>query len=315
MLGALQHDSRQSVAKIAADTALRHHSVVYIVSQLKERGVITPYVLTNPHALGLTDYCVFFNSVGKEKSARKKIVDFCLKSTQVAYFAELSGPYQFSVSLFCRTVFEVTEFFSALGKILPRSNFETSFALRLEFTQFPGRWLNQTSAHILDRRRVPEVTIDATDRKILVYHSQNATASLHDVAVHAAVSESTVRNRLARMEKDRVIRAFPYLVDATKIHVTTFRIILSASGPGQSVRNKFYAYMAAHPRATGFVHCAGAWDFELAFDLEDSSEMSQIMEDFTDRFSGLVRKLHTVHEIAVHRAHHFPRDAGKSVCH
>ena len=219
VLSAVQHDSRQTVTEVASKVRMRHHSVAYILKDLKERRVIRPYLLTNPHALGLTDYCVFFNYLGEGKRARQKIVEYCSKSQQVAYFAELSGPYQFSVSLFCHTIFEVTEFFAALSALLPRSSFETSFALRLEFTQFLGQW-GESHAHprVLERSRVKkEFSFDEIDRRILGYYSQHADLALQKFADFAGVSEATVRNRLLQLEKQKVIHSVPNFVNVNAI--------------------------------------------------------------------------------------------------
>lgn len=291
---------------------MRHHSVAYILHDLRERGVIRPYLLTNPHAVGLTDYCIFFNYVGEGKRARGKIVDYCLTSQQVAYFAELSGPYQYSVSLFCHSIFEVTAFFSRLATILPRSSFESSFALRLEFTQFLGKWADpKATPKVLQRTKVDlEHALDLTDQKIIAFYSQNAALPLKDIAAFAGVSESTVRNRLLSLENKKAIHSFPYFVDVNKVGITTHRVILAAKGLEQSFALKLYKYMLKHPAASAFVHCAGAWDFELNFDLEESSAMGEIIEDITDHFGSHIRKLHTITELATHRAHHFPLRAG-----
>lgn len=312
VLDAVQHDSRQTVQQIAAKARMRHHTAVYTLKQLRDRGLIRPYLLTNPHALGLTDYCIFFNYVGREKGARKKIIDYCVRSPQVAYFAELSGPFQYSVSLFCRTVFEVTSFFDSLSKHLSRSSFDMSFALRLEFTQFLGKWRDPAAKpRILARTRTTsECTIDEVDRKILAYYSQNAGASLEAVGRIAAVSESTVRNRLANLEKCGVIHSFAYIADMSRIGMSTCRIILAATGPIQPLRLRLFRFMSSHPKASTFVHCIGAWDFELNFDLEDQLDMGEIIESVTDNFGANIRRIHTSSEIRVHRAHHFPLHAG-----
>ncbi len=286
----------------------------YILRDLLDRGIIRPYLLTNPHAVGLTDYCVFFNYVGEKKRARQKIISFCSESQQVAYFAELSGPYQFSVSLFCRAIFEVTEFFAALSELLPDSSFETSFALRLEFTQIIGKWADPAATpKVLSRTRTKrEVELDEVDRKIVAHYSQNADLPLNRIAKISGVSESTVRNRIATLEKNGVIHAFAYFVNVQKVGVTTFRVILSAKGLEQSFRAKLQQFMLSHPRSSGFVHCAGAWDFELNFDVEDQTEMGQIVEEISDNFGSNIRKMHTISELATHRAHHFPLHAGLS---
>jgi DNA-binding Lrp family transcriptional regulator len=311
ILSAMHHDSRKSVSQIASELSMRHHTVAYCVTQLKDRGVIRPYILTNPHAIGLTDYCIFFNYIGQEKSARKKIIDHCTNSQKVAYFAELSGPYQFSLSLFCRTVFEVTEFFSVLSALLPGSSFDTSFALRLQYTQFLGRWYHpDAEPKLIDRTAIDkEVQIDDIDKKILGFYSQNASMALEKVAEFAGVSESSVRNRLVKLEKNKVICAYAYFVDVNKIAMSTFRIILSANGLDRSFVRKIYDYMSQHPQASAFVHCAGAWDFELNFDLSDRTEIGAIVENFSDTFGSNIRTMHTISEINVYCAHHFPMPA------
>lgn len=243
VLSAIQHDATKSVRKIASELSMRHHTVSYIIDQLKERSVIRPYVLVNPHAVGLTDYCIFFNYSGKEKGARKKILEHCLTSQKVAYFAELSGPYQYSVSLFCNTIFEVRDFFESLSDKLSDSIFDMSFALRLQFAQFTGRWHSSlVEPQVIDREEVKNIVqIDETDQKILGFCSQNASLPLEKVGEFAGVSEASVRKRLSILEKKEVITAYAYFVDLTKVNMTTFRVIITGGGMKTCFRDELYS--------------------------------------------------------------------------
>ena len=312
VLSIAQRDFRLSIAEVAKRAGVHTHVAVHSLKKLKEREVLRPYLLTNPHVVGLTDYCIFFNYVGEEKKARQKIINFCLASPKISYFAELTGPYQYSISLFCRNVFEVTDFFEKMRKLLPRSSFETSFALRLEFTQFLGKFFGHGSRRsMLSRTKAEEeFEIDGIDRKILGYYSQHVDAPLRKIAAKVGISESGVRYRLKALEEKGIIMAFPYLIDASKIGMTSFRILISGKGLIDSFQKRIFQFAQSHPSCVIFVRCAGSWDFELNFDVASSSEIGGIVEEVNDSFAEHIRHMHTLLEIAVLRGHHFPLEAG-----
>jgi len=311
-LSVLQHDSRLPVSAVASSLSLRHHTIRASLQKLRSKNLITPYVLCNPHALGLTDYCIFFNCVGDERGTRRLIIDHCKKSHKVAYFAELTGAYQYSVSLFCKNIFEVTEFFDALNSKIPKCSFELNFAIRLQFCQFLGRWWNPNAKPILlDRKQVEsESTIDETDRLLLAFISQNADRPMREVSKVVGLAETSIRYRLTSLERRKIILAYPYLVDQHSLGRTSFRILIATKGNVQSLHKSIFNFIHQHPSGATFVRCAGSWDFELNFEVEAVSEVGPIIGDVTDTFSNSIRALTTLHEIAIHRAHHFPLLAG-----
>lgn len=312
VLSAAQGDFRLSTKELSKITNTRHYTIGYSLRRLKEQGIIKPYILTNIHVLGLTDYCIFFNYIGEERNARQKIIKFCMKSNKVAYFAELMGTYQFSVSLFCKTVFEVTKFFEDMRRELPKSSFDISFALRLDFTQFIGKHFSQSGKFKkLSRTKSDNYfEIDLIDRKILAFYSQNAHLPLKEVAKHANISETTVRYRLKELEKKGIIIAYPYFFDSIKAGMITFRTLIATNGLIDSLHKKIFSFAEKHPKCTTFVRCVGAWDFELNFDVENPSLIGPIVEEVHDSFPSDIRHLHTLTEISMHRGHHFPEAAG-----
>lgn len=312
VLIAAQPDFRMSVNEIAKKARLRDYTVSHSLKRLRENKIISPYLLTNLHAIGLTDYCVFFNCIGEEKKSRQKIIDHCQRSSRVAYFAELTGTFQFSLSLFCRTVFEVMDFFEELNRLLPRSSFDKNFAIRLNFTQFLGKLFAENISPVsLTRTKVSiEYELDEIDREILAYYSQNAQLPLREIAKKIGISESAVRYRLRDLEEKKVILAFPYLFDAAKVGITSFRILIAAKAMTPSFERTLFNYAKAHPNCVIFVKCMGTWDFELNFDVLNTSLIGAIVEDFYDQFSEHIRHYHTLNELTVFRGHHFPNETG-----
>ncbi len=111
-------DWRLDVPALAKITGLKTHTVSYALKRVFEKKVARPFVLYNIHRVGLTDYCVFFNVQGNSKKVRDTVLSYCVNSTQTAYVAELTGKYQYTVSIMAYSIFEVERFFDGLIKRL-----------------------------------------------------------------------------------------------------------------------------------------------------------------------------------------------------
>lgn len=308
VISVIQADSTLSAREIAKKSKMQTHSVIYTLQKLKSRNVIYPYILTNPHAINLTDYCIFFNCFGNEKRTREKVIEHFTHSKKVSYFAELTGLYQFSVSLFCRNVFEVHELFEGLKNKLPKSSFELSFAIRMRFAQILRNYLNPLEVvGVLDRTKVKKILdVDSDSQELLGFCSQNINLSFKEIANKFQISESTVRNKLAKLEASSVILAFPYFIDFSQAGFHSFRVLLKVKGVEGRLHRKLYEFALSHSKASAFVSCMGAWDFELNFMVESASEIGQITSEVNDSFASNIRSMFTLTEVAVHRAHYFP---------
>ena len=86
--------------------------------------------------------------------------------------------------------------------------------------------------------------------------------------------------------------------------------MIAARGLDPKFHKDLFSFAHRHPRSSAFVRCVGSWDFEVSFDVDQPKEFGSIVEEVHDRFGGHIRQSHTVTEMVVHRAHHFPREAG-----
>jgi DNA-binding Lrp family transcriptional regulator len=133
---------------------------------------------------------------------------------------------------------------------------------------------------------------------------------MREVSKVVGLAETSIRYRLTSLERRKIILAYPYLVDQHSLGRTSFRILIATKGNVQSLHKSIFNFIHQHPSGATFVRCAGSWDFELNFEVEAVSEVGPIIGDVTDTFSNSIRALTTLHEIAIHRAHHFPLLAG-----
>jgi DNA-binding Lrp family transcriptional regulator len=309
VLSYVQSDWRLDVPEIAKATGLRTHAVSYALKKLSDKKVMRRFVMYNIHALGLTDYCVFFNVQGSGKRIRDCVITYATESTQTTYVAELSGRYQYTASIMARSIFEVEAFFDGLARRLQQPSLDLSFGIRAQWSVFPIKYLDPIAKKLppLTRTKSPQdASIDALDDKLLTVLSRNPNMSWSKLAGIVGIPYSTIRYRIDSLVKRGVIIGFPHAVDGAKLGRHPFRILVVARGIDASLRRDLFSFAAAHPMCVMFVRCLGAWDFELNYDLEELAQGGEMVQELHDQFGAHIQSTSTVTELRVIKAHEWP---------
>lgn len=312
VLSAIQMDWRLDVPEIVRATGLRSHAVTYALKRLREKKIMRPFVMYNIHALGLTDYCVFFNVQGAGKRVRDKVIQYAVESPQTGYVAELSGRYQYTASIMAASIFEVEAFFDGLTKRIERPALDMSFCIRAVWSVLPIKYLDPIGQKLNPMTRTQNgisATTDSIDEKILTLLSRNPSISSAKLAAAVGMPYSTLRYRIDSLVKRGVIVGFPHAIDGARLGRHPFRVLLVARGIDTAFRRELFQFATAHPLCTMFVRCLGAWDFELNYDLEALAQGGEMVQELYDRFGPYIQSTSTVSELAILKAHEWPRRA------
>lgn len=297
VLAVLQMDWRQDVPTIAQITELSARSVSHALKRLRERDIMRPFVLFNQHALGLTDYCVFFNVLGLGEKVRDKVLEYMKASPQTTYIGELSGRYHYTASIMAASIFEVETFFDGLIQRVKQPSIDLSFAIRAQWSIFPLKYLDPVAQRFqpLTRTHTTEnAAVDEVDERILVAMGREPDLSVARLAAIAGIPSSTLRYRLDSLARDGVIIGFPCRVDGARLGMHPFRILIVARGMNATFRQELFRFAEQHRLCTGFVRCLGAWDFELNYDLERIGQGGEVLQEIYDHFGAYIQSTSTV---------------------
>ncbi|UVI37765.1 Lrp/AsnC family transcriptional regulator [Brevibacterium spongiae] len=132
------------------------------------------------------------------------------------------------------------------------------------------------------------VSLDATDHRIL--HALNADARASGAALAAAVgvSESTVSLRLKRLKSLGVIRGFRLDVDPSALGVGLQALV--SIRLAKHDRAEIDAFTAAAPKFPGVVrmyHMAGADDYLLHIVAADTEAVQSFVLDYLTRYPAV----------------------------
>lgn len=132
------------------------------------------------------------------------------------------------------------------------------------------------------------VSLDATDRRLLQELNADARASGAGLAAAVGISESTVSLRLKRLKSLGVIRGFRLDVDPRALGVGLQALI--SIRLAKHDRTEIDAFTAAAPNFPGVVrmyHMAGADDYLLHIVAADTEAVQSFVLDYLTRYPAV----------------------------
>jgi DNA-binding Lrp family transcriptional regulator len=305
ILSAAQLNARASAQEIARLAATKIHSVHYVLNRSLERKIVKPFMVINPHKLGLTDYCVFFRTEGAARGAREEIVRICA-TEKIGYLAELGGKYQWSFSLFANSILPVERLLSKFSKALAGSAIVSSFAIRTEWSLFGKKTILgnvKDSQHIRRKLTAESVILDETDRQILSFLAVRPLESVLSLSKSIEISEGTARRRIEKLIKQQVILGFAYELDTSMLGFVPARALISCRYNDDKFYSKLFKFASNHPKIYEFVRCLGGWDYELNFEVETVDELGDFTQELYDTFGSRIHSVELVTKIKTHNLH------------
>jgi len=129
----LNMQNETSIKDVAQRTGFREHTVRRTLSLLYESGIVKQNCYIDPFALGYQRVGIFFSLQAASDATVKKFVEYLMSHEKVCYFAEISGEWQYNISLLIRSHDEVADFFDEIvrkfGPIVASRGFESLLSL------------------------------------------------------------------------------------------------------------------------------------------------------------------------------------------
>lgn len=282
---------RGPVAALRKETGVRDHTIRYYLNRFREEKIVRPGVLIDLYALGYTEYEVYFSLAAEEERHKEELLKVLAASPQVAWFAELGGSYQYVMTLCVPAVSDVAAFLDKLAKRFGNIFFEKSLAVIVSFSLFRKTYLcpqNKTSDALTFGEGKKRVEIDQVDRKILAALFQGHGGSNQEIARAAGIPRTTVEFRLHRLEQNKVILGHIYYINARKVGMLTYKLLLYIKGIQEGFKKELYEFSLQHHNVVNFIHCIGSWDYELTIEVEKPREAVDVVQQVCAKFGRFI---------------------------
>ncbi len=138
--------------------------------------------------------------------------------------------------------------------------------------------------------RRAQMSLDATDRKILTALQRKGRMSNSELSDQANLSPSACHRRVQRLEAEGYIKDYVALLDARKMNVpTTVFVEITLQGQAEEVLNAFEKAVARIPDVLECHLMAGTADYILKVVAENTEDFARIHRQYLSRLPGVAQ--------------------------
>ncbi len=135
-----------------------------------------------------------------------------------------------------------------------------------------------------------QMTLDATDRKILAALQRKGRMSNSELSEQANLSPSACHRRVQRLEAEGYIKDYVALLDARKLKVpTTVFVEITLQGQAEEVLEAFEKAVARIPDVLECHLMAGTADYILKVVAENTEDFARIHRQYLSRLPGVAQ--------------------------
>ena len=140
------------------------------------------------------------------------------------------------------------------------------------------------------RNGCAQMSIDATDRKILAALQRKGRLSNAELSDQVNLSPSACHRRVQRLEADGYIKDYVALLDARKMNVpTTVFVEITLQGQAEEVLDAFEKAVSRIPDVLECHLMAGTADYILKVVAENTEDFARIHRQYLSRLPGVAQ--------------------------
>ncbi|MCR4368854.1 MAG: Lrp/AsnC family transcriptional regulator [archaeon] len=135
------------------------------------------------------------------------------------------------------------------------------------------------------------MAIDQIDKKILYCLCHNARLSYSVIAQNAKISRESVKARMEKMKKDRVLLNLTTIMNSPYFGLNFYTVYLNFNRLDTTKAKQLDKFIQKHPSAIWVNRCLGRWDYALLLLAKNSMDIAEIIGGIKSKFKGLVKEI------------------------
>lgn len=289
ILHELDKYSNISLKKLSKKLKRSKQLIFYRMKRMEHEGLITSYnSIIDVEKLGFLTYRFYikmrnFNKKNKELF-EKFVANF---KDEVFVFAVLHGKWDYSLIVGVKSTKELHVIWDSIAKKFKSNILIYNFCLYSPIYNFNKLFIEDKE--VLERVYGNSSNLyqaKKSDLQILKIYAANTRVPLLHIAKKLKISLDTVKNRLKKLEKEKVICGYKLGIDLTKLGYDNYRVDIYLTS---SLRNKeMHEFFKYHPNIYQVHYTIGGTDVEIELFVKNLQHLISIMEKIKVKFSDVI---------------------------
>lgn len=311
ILWELDYDARKPLSEIAESVGVSKQNAAYRLKKLVENGAIRGFMsVVDINKLGYLPHRVYFRYKNVNAEKEKGIINYFKKHENVLWLVSTSGAWDLEAVFIARNFVhfnnllkkikeEMGKYFSKYNTSMSVVNyhFKRDYLIGCEREGFSPYYYGFE----------PEKTkLDALDAGILAELSRNCRQNSHALGNKLGVTYHTVKDRIKRMEKSKVIQSHRVLIDLDKVGRTFWKGLFWLNNPTRKEEAALYDFCMKKNFVAYLVEVFGDWQLEVETEVAKSQDFTDLIRGIRNEFPDLIRDYEILQVTKEHKLNYLP---------
>lgn len=282
ILSGLIGNSRIPITRLAKRVGASREVVTYRMNRLKKEGVIHDFVAEiNIQKLGYIGAAVFINIKATRQKSFKEFLENC---NFVSWVAELSGLWNFGLSIYAKTNEELDKKFLVLYNNFKNDIIDHRFTLHRKNSFFYEKYFGTLSSKRKQKSKYNPVidNIDKIDKLILKELAKNSRIDCITLSKKVSLTSPAVIKRIKQMEAAGIIEKYSLFLDISKLGLFQYSIFITNKDINE--KKKLLFYLQQHKYVPFVAEYVGDEFLEFGLFVNDPYELRRALQEIEEKF-------------------------------
>jgi len=307
ILSILDKDARLSHSKISQLCGVPKSVVTYNINQLIQTQIIKGFTTLIDHsALGFVELRGYITTYDTNIDKEKKFIDYLKKLKNTGVVVKSAGDYSIVVSFYTNNLSNFwVEWFDILKlhKEVINKYFFNIIIEKQMFPFFADIQKRTSSQFIIGNKKAQE--IDDTDKKLIDFLTKNCRQPIHEMANALNLKSSSIIYRIKRLESKNIILGYYTIFDLSKLNKEYCRVHFQFDNLLKF--DNLILNLKSTSQVLSFAKTIGAGnELEVDFVVDNLDELIKTINNFREKFPGLIRGYKYFRIIDIYKWNHKP---------
>jgi len=294
ILSELDRNARISYSELGKRIRVAKETVKYRIANLEKQEIITEYyTVLNLSKLGFTMYRPYLRLQNTNAEIEKKMNDYLIASKNVAIFFKINGPYHIVLAVWAYDLWDYEKFWFGFKQNFGSYLAEYQLSQITEYLEFTRPYILPSKVNEMEKQVFTTVSktepenLDKLDYRLLGFISNNARASLVEIAKTLKISIVTARQHMKKLIEREVILGFRATIDLNKLGKEYYKVDLWLRNFEK--KNEINSYVKSLPNVAYTERTVVTSDIEFDLEVSGFDEFIRIMNGIKERFPEDIR--------------------------
>lgn len=281
--------SNISLVRLSKKLKRSKQFILYRMKKMEQEGLILSYnAIIDAEKMGLLTYRFYIKMHNFNKSDKEHFEKYVANlKDEVFVFAVLHGKWDYALIVGVKSTQRLHEIWDSIHNKFRKNILNYNFCLYSPIYNFNKSFTEDNG--VLERIYGVDSNLyqgKKQDLDILKVYAANTRIPLLHIAQKLKISLDTVKNRIKKLEKEKVICGYKLGLDLTKLGYDNYRVDIYLNS---SSRNKeLHEFLKYHPNIYQVHYTIGGADIEIELFVNGLQYLIGIMEEIKVKFSDVI---------------------------